>query len=208
VNPKIGLTFAAVLRSLLRHDPDVMMVGEVRDFETAEITIQTALTGHLVFSTLHTNDAASGITRLIDMGVEPFLISSSVEAFIAQRLVRLICKKCKEEVKGRRDDIIRQMEADMAQFPGNGNIEELKIYKGKGCRACNNTGYTGRTGIYETLLVTEDIKKLILTKAYSDVIKKKALELGMKTLRQDGWSKVLAGLTTFEEVVRVTQAEE
>ena len=208
VNPKIGLTFAAVLRSLLRHDPDIMMVGEVRDFETAEITIQTALTGHLVFSTLHTNDAASGITRLIDMGVEPFLISSSVEAFIAQRLVRLICPKCKEEVNLQKEEIIRQMEADLADLSEKDRPKEFRIYKGRGCRSCNNTGYVGRTGIYEALLVTEEIKKLILTKAYSDVIKKKALQLGMKTLRQDGWGKVLAGVTTFEEVVRVTQAEE
>ncbi|MCX5667882.1 MAG: ATPase, T2SS/T4P/T4SS family [Candidatus Omnitrophica bacterium] len=208
VNPRIGLTFAAVLRSLLRHDPDIMMVGEVRDFETAEITIQTALTGHLVFSTLHTNDAASGITRLIDMGVEPFLISSSVEAFIAQRLVRLICPKCKEEANDQKEEIIRQMEADMADLSGKDHPKEFRIYKGRGCRSCNNTGYVGRTGIYEALLVTEEIKKLILTKAYSDVIKKKALQLGMKTLRQNGWEKVLAGVTTFEEVVRVTQAEE
>ena len=208
VNPKIGLTFAAVLRSLLRHDPDIMMVGEVRDFETAEITIQTALTGHLVFSTLHTNDAASGITRLIDMGVEPFLISSSVEAFIAQRLVRLICPKCKEEVNLQKEEIIRQMEADLADLSEKDRPKEFRIYKGRGCRSCNNTGYVGRTGIYEALLVTEEIKKLILTKAYSDVIKKKALQLGMKTLRQDGWGKVLAGVTTFEEVVRVTQTEE
>lgn len=186
VNPKIGLTFAQALRSMLRHDPDIMMVGEVRDFETAEITIQTALTGHLVFSTLHTNDAASGVTRLLNIGVEPFLIASSVVAFIAQRLVRVLCKKCKEKYEPK-------------------NSKDKTLYRARGCEACNNTGYMGRTGIYEILLVNEEIEKLILKKASASEIKEKAQKLGMKNLRDDGWEKVIAGVTTPEEVMRVTQ---
>lgn len=204
INPKIGVTFAVMLRSMLRHDPDIMMVGEVRDFETAEITIQTALTGHLVFSTLHTNDAASGVTRLIDIGIEPYLIASSVEAFIAQRLVRVICKDCKTEDRGQMPEVKAQIRDDLKDEIREEKLE-IKIYKGKGCKACNNTGYMGRTGIYEFLLVDDEIRKLILQKTSSDVIKKKAVELGMKVLRQDGWGKVLAGITTPEEVMRVTQ---
>lgn len=204
INPKIGLTFATILRSMLRHDPDIMMVGEVRDFETAEITIQTALTGHLVFSTLHTNDAASGITRLIDIGVEPYLIASSVEAFIAQRLVRVICKDCKIEDRGQMTEIRSRIAADLEALIQEKHLE-IKIYKGKGCKACNNTGYMGRTGIYEFLLLEDEIKQLILQKTSSNIIKKKAVEQGMKLLRQDGWEKVLAGITTPEEVMRVTQ---
>ena len=202
INSKIDLTFARILRSMLRHDPDVIMVGEVRDFETAEITIQTALTGHLVFSTLHTNDAAGGITRLIDMGIDPFLISSSVEAFIAQRLVRVICDKCKVGCEP------GDMSYELKEMLKTQNSKLKTVYKGKGCKACNNTGYIGRTGIYEILPVGEEIRKLILEKTSSDVIKRKALELGMKTLRQNGWERVLAGITTVEEVVRVTQEEE
>lgn len=198
INPKIGLTFARALRSMLRHDPDIMMVGEVRDIETAEITIQTALTGHLVFSTLHTNDAASGATRLIDIGVEPYLIASSVDAFVAQRLVRVICDKCKEKEK------IKNEKLEIEDLPKG---KETIIYRGKGCKACNNTGYMGRTGIYEILLVNEEIDKLILQKTSSEEIKKRAVALGMKTLRHDGWKKVMAGITTPEEVMRVTQLE-
>jgi type II secretion system protein E len=204
INPKIGVTFAVMLRSMLRHDPDIMMVGEVRDFETAEITIQTALTGHLVFSTLHTNDAASGITRLIDIGIEPYLIASSVEAFIAQRLVRVICDKCKAEDRGQMPEVRAQIENDLKDEIREKKLE-IKIYKGKGCKACNNTGYMGRTGIYEFLLINDEIRKLILQKTSSDIIKKKAIEFGMRILRQDGWEKVLAGITTPEEVMRVTQ---
>jgi type II secretory ATPase GspE/PulE/Tfp pilus assembly ATPase PilB-like protein len=189
---------------MLRHDPDIMMVGEVRDFETAEITIQTALTGHLVFSTLHTNDAASGITRLIDIGIEPYLIASSVEAFIAQRLVRVICDKCKAEDRGQMPEVRAQIENDLKDEIREKKLE-IKIYKGKGCKACNNTGYMGRTGIYEFLLINDEIRKLILQKTSSDIIKKKAIEFGMRILRQDGWEKVLAGITTPEEVMRVTQ---
>ncbi|MBI3602049.1 MAG: Flp pilus assembly complex ATPase component TadA [Candidatus Omnitrophica bacterium] len=195
VNPRIGLTFAAVLRSMLRHDPDVMMVGEVRDFETADITIQTSLTGHLVFSTLHTNDAATGVTRLIDIGVEPFLIASSVEAFIAQRLVRLVCGECKENYKlDQMSDVLKQM------VQGS-----TTIYRGRGCKSCGYTGYAGRSGIYEILLVNEEIKKLILQKTSADVIRNKAIQSGMRTLQQSGWEKVAAGLTTPEEILRVIQ---
>ena len=197
VNPKIDLTFSVILRSMLRHDPDIMMVGEVRDRETADITIQTALTGHLVFSTLHTNDAASGITRLMDIGLEPYLIASSVEVFIAQRLIRLICNNCKETTT---------IPAEIARhFHGSENPVKQQACRGKGCKTCNNTGYMGRTGIYEILLLDDPIKTLILQKASSTMIKEKAVEAGMRTLKQDGWAKIQAGLTTPEEVLRVVQ---
>ena len=204
VNVKIGLTFAVTLRSMLRHDPDVMMVGEIRDFETAEIAIQTALTGHLVFSTLHTNDAASAVTRLIDIGVEPYLIASSVEAFIAQRLVRVICSHCKEGFDLRSDIVAGEFLAADASLilPESSGV---KIYRGKGCKICNQTGYLGRSGIYEILLPREEIKKMIVQKTPSDVIKKQAVALGMRTLKQAGWEKILAGVTTPEEVLRVIQ---
>jgi len=208
INPRINLTFAAMLRSMLRHDPDIMMVGEVRDSETAEITIQTALTGHLVFSTLHTNDAASGATRLIDIGIEPYLIACSVNAFIAQRLVREICDKCKEQVK--LSTIAKSMslgKEEQGILDSMRDGKDVVVYRGKGCKECKETGYMGRTGIYEILPVTEEIKRLILQKVSSDALKAKAIELGMHTLRQDGWDKVLLGITTIEEVMRVTQSE-
>ncbi len=198
VNPKIDLTFAKALRSILRHDPDVIMVGEVRDFETAQITIQTALTGHLVFSTIHTNTAAGGATRLIDMGIDPFLITSSVQAFLAQRLVRVICPDCKEEVTNEKLEISEA-------FPGMNPNQPF--YRGKGCQNCNKTGYKGRAGIYEILIMTEDIRKLILQKSSDDVIERKARDMGVKSLLQSGWEKVFAGVTTPEEVRRVTQVE-
>jgi len=201
INPKIDLTFAKMLRSMLRHDPDVMMVGEVRDYETAEITIQTALTGHLVFSTLHTNDASSGVTRLLNIGIEPYLIASSVEAFIAQRLVRVICNHCKEKVPP--DKALDSMLSEEGSAPAGG--EARHIYKGKGCKQCSNTGYRGRTGIYEILLMNEEIRKQILKKTSADEIKEMAVKAGMRTLRQDGWDRVLEGVTTPEEVIRVTQ---
>jgi type II secretion system protein E len=201
VQPKIDLTFANALRSMLRHDPDIMMVGEVRDYETAEITIRVALTGHLVFSTIHTNDAAGGVTRLIDMGVEPFLVASAVECFIAQRLVRVICDHCKREAK---------YSSELAKEFGISDKEamEIKLYEGAGCENCKHTGYKGRTAIYEILVITESIRELILKRASSDQIKKKALSLGMRTLRQDGWEKIKLGMTTPAEVIRVTQQEE
>lgn len=203
VKPAIGLSFASALRSVLRHDPNIIMVGEVRDFETAEITIQTALTGHLVFSTLHTNDAATGVTRLIDIGIEPYLVSSSVEAFIAQRLVRVICGNCKTDVTAQSQDAVKQIERDLKADPCG-----IKVYKGKGCKTCNYTGYMGRTAIYEILVMRDELRKLINEKASSDIIRKKALELGMKTLKHDGWLKVTEGVTTPEEVFRVTHLEE
>lgn len=202
VNPKIGFNFATGLRHMLRHDPDVMMVGEVRDYETAEIAIRAALTGHLVFSTLHTNDAAGAVTRLLDMGIEPFLVSSSLECLIAQRLVRFICPKCKV-LKADTKEIIEQIKKDIE--PG---VKEVELYEGKGCEACRFTGYHGRTGIYEILTITHSIRELILAHASSQQIKEKAVSEGMRTLRQDGLQKVLAGLTTFNEVMRVTQQEE
>lgn len=200
VQPKIGFGFAEGLRSMLRHDPDIMMVGEVRDFDTAEIAIRAALTGHLVFSTLHTNDAAGAVTRLLDMGVEPFLVSSSLECLIAQRLVRMICPKCKEKYT-----ISKKALQDLGF---SAKQEEEILFRGKGCQDCRSTGYRGRTGIYEILLLSESIRELILTRASSQQIKKKALEQGMITLRQDGWQKALAGITTIDEVIRVSQQEE
>ncbi len=201
VQPKINLTFANALRSMLRHDPDVMMVGEVRDYETAEITIRVALTGHLVFSTIHTNDAAGGVTRLIDMGVEPFLVSSAVECFIAQRLVRVICSKCKRVVKPDKE-LLKELGVS------SHNLSKVKIYEGKGCEVCRFTGYKGRTAIYEILVMNEPIRELVLKRSSSDQIKSKAVALGMRTLRQDGWEKIMAGITTPSEVIRVTQKEE
>jgi len=203
VMPEIGLDFARGLRSILRHDPDVIMVGEVRDFETAEIAIRVALTGHLVFSSIHTNDAASGITRLIDIGVEPFLVASSVEAFIAQRLIRVICPDCRFEDKTEHFELRELIAKDL-----DIRLEDVKIFRGKGCSNCNSTGFLGRRAIYEILLVDELIKDLVLKKASSDQIKRAALSRGMRTLRQDGWNKTITGVTTPEEVLRVTSAEE
>ena len=177
MNPKINLTFANSLRSMLRHDPDIMMVGEIRDLETAEIAIQAALTGHLVFSTLHTNDAASAVTRLMHMGIQPYLIASAARAFIAQRLVRLICTECREKVSDPPAGVLQ--EAGLTSY-----------YRGKGCEACRFTGFKGRTAIYEILTVDDRIKELILQKTPSDVIKKEAVRLGMKTLYQDGLKKI------------------
>jgi len=198
VNPKIGLTFAHGLRSILRHDPDVVLVGEVRDPETAEIAIQAAMTGHLVFSTLHTNDAASAMTRLLDMGIEPFRIASVVRAIAAQRLVRVLCPDCKEAFSPP-PEILRDTGILPARLGGR------VIYRAKGCPACAGTGYRGRTGIYEIMLVSEPIRHLIMRKADSATIARQALEEGMKTLREDGAEKVLAGITALEELVRVTQ---
>lgn len=201
VNSKIGLTFASALRNLLRHDPDIMMVGEVRDLETGELAIRTALTGHLVFSTLHTNDAASGVTRLVDMGVEPYLVASSVQAFIAQRLVRTICNECKETVLLK--DIYKEKQASKDAFE---IIEKpTHVFRGKGCEACKFAGYKGRVAIYEFLLINEEIRQLILDKASASQIKKKAIESGMRTLLREGWQKIREGVTTPQEVLRVTE---
>jgi len=201
VRPDIGLTFAMGLRHILRQDPNVIMVGEIRDLETAEIAIRAALTGHLVFSTLHTNDAPSAFTRLIDMGIEPFLVASSVEAVMAQRLVRTICPFCKTEQKVDRDYLTR------IGYPES-EIETAVFYHGKGCENCRQLGYQGRMGIYELLLLNETIRPLILSRAPSSTIANKSVEQGMRPLRVDGWTKVREGKTTIEEVLRVTQIEE
>jgi len=199
VNPKINLTFASGLRSIVRQDPDVILVGEIRDLETAEIAIQAALTGHLVFSTLHTNDSASTITRLIDMGIEPFLVSSSVLAILAQRLIRLVCPSCKVPYKPD-PELVRQMGLSMDE------VGNRMFYRAAGCKECLNTGYRGRTGIFELLILNDDIRSLILKTSDSNQIKRLAVQQGLVTLAQDGAKKVMEGITTIEEVLRVTQA--
>ena len=197
VNEAIGLTFARVLRSFLRQDPDRIMIGETRDLETAQIAIQASLTGHLVFTTLHTNDAPGAITRLIDMGVEPFLISSTLEAVLGQRLLRSICRQCRTAYQPN--------EALLAESGiARRDIGEKQFYYGKGCDACNNTGYKGRKGIYELLKITDPIRELINERAPTVTLKQKAIELGMVTLRQDGLRSIFAGDTTIDEVLRYT----
>jgi general secretion pathway protein E len=201
VNPRINLTFANGLRSILRQDPNVIMVGEIRDLETAEIAIQASLTGHLVFSTLHTNDAAGSVIRLIDMGVEPFLVASSVTSILAQRLVRGICPHCREQYQPLPEEV-EEAGIQAADIPKEG------IWRGTGCSMCMDTGYLGRTGIYELLIVSDGIKASILKNPDSGTVKKVALAEGMRTLRQDGALKVLEGITTIEEVLRVTREED
>lgn len=198
VNPKIDLTFARGLRSIVRQDPDVILVGEIRDQETADIAVQSALTGHLVFSTLHTNDSASAITRLVDIGVEPFLISSSVLAVVAQRLIRMLCPDCKQPHTPD-NAILQSLGITTDQF------QKSVFYKTQGCNNCFNTGYKGRTGIFEIMPLDASLKSLILQTYDSNRIKKEAVNLNMVTLRQDGAQKVLNGMTTIEEVLRVTQ---
>lgn len=199
VNPKIDLTFASGLRSIVRQDPDVILVGEIRDTETAQIAIQSALTGHLVFSTLHTNDSAGAITRLRDMGIEQFLIASSVNAILAQRLVRIICPHCKEEYTPAPEMLQRIGVAEV-------DIPDHKAYRGKGCAKCYQTGYKGRCGIFELLLMTPDMKALVLKTSDSNEIKRQAIANGMISLQQDGAMKVLQGITTIEEVYRVCRS--
>ncbi len=195
----IGLNFASALRAMLRHDPDVIMVGEVRDVETARISIQSALTGHLVLSTLHTNDAASSITRLIDMSIEPYLIASSVECFIAQRLIRLLCPQCK---------VPTQIDAQTASMFGVDNVgADVVIYESKGCPGCRMTGYSGRGVIAEILMMDEGIRDLIIKKATASQIKDAAIHKGMNTLRVAGWKKIIKGLTSPSEVLRVTHTD-
>ena len=198
VNPKINLTFAGGLRSIVRQDPDVILVGEIRDQETAAIAVQSALTGHLVFSTLHTNDSASAITRLVDIGVEPFLISSSVLAVVAQRLIRVLCRDCKQPYTPD-NSTLESIGITPDQF------QDTTIYRADGCENCFHTGYKGRTGIFEIMLMDSSLKSLILTTYDSSQIKNAALNLNMVTLRQDGIQKVLSGISTIEEVIRVTQ---
>ena len=198
VNPKINLTFANGLRSIVRQDPDVILVGEIRDLETAQISIQAALTGHLVFSTLHTNDSSSAVTRLIDMGIEPFLVTSSVNAILAQRLVRRLCKTCRESVVPDQESLQSiGIEPEM--------LESRTIYRNKGCPDCLQTGHRGREGIFELLIMDDEIKSTILRTSDANAIKKVGVDHGMITLRRDGARKVLEGITTIEEIFRVTE---
>ena len=194
---QIGLNFAAALRAFLRQDPNIILVGEIRDFETAEIGVKAALTGHLVLSTLHTNDAPSTVSRLMNMGIEPFLVATSVNLICAQRLVRRICSNCKEEL-----EVPEQTLLDAGYTPEE--AKTVKIYHGKGCTTCNKGGYKGRTGLYEVMEVTDELRELILVGASALELKKKAVELGMITLRRSGLTKIAAGLTTMEEVLRET----
>jgi len=196
VHEKVGLTFGATLRSILRQDPDIILVGEIRDVETAEISIQASLTGHLVLTTLHTNEAAGSITRLIDMGIEPFLLTSTILAVCGQRLVRMICPMCKEVA-----DIDKEKLKLLA--PPNTDISKITLYRGRGCEECTGTGYKGRTGIFELFIMSEEIQELVLQKAPANVLHAKAQELGMVTMAMDGWNKVMQGITTLEEVHRV-----
>ncbi len=202
MRPDIGLTFSSALRTFLRQDPDVIMVGEIRDKETAEIAIRAALTGHLVFSTLHTNDSASTITRLLDMGIEPFLVASSVEGIVAQRLVRGLCQACRKPVE-LDETFLREHRFPVEQLAGG-----HRIYGAGGCDECRHHGYKGRTGIFEILPVNDDIRPLIVTHASAGSIKQAAFGHGMKTLREDGWEKVLSGVTTVDEILRVTEEDE
>jgi type IV pilus assembly protein PilB len=197
VREEIGLTFASSLRSFLRQDPDIIMVGEIRDFETAEIGVKAALTGHLVLSTLHTNDAPGTISRLLNMGIEPFLVSSSVILIMAQRLARKICNQCREEEKVPVAALIK------SGFPEE-TANTVKCFRGKGCPSCNGTGYRGRIALYEVMPIKDELKELILEGASTSDIKKAAIRLGMKTLRMSGLTKVADGMTTMEEVMRVT----
>ena len=199
VHPKIGLTFAASLRAILRHDPDVVLVGEIRDLETAENAIQASLTGHLVFSTLHTNDAAGAYTRMVDMGVEPFLVASTVEAVMAQRLIRRLCPACKTAYKPSKSDL-------PPDFPWE-QLGDRPLYKATGCRTCRGAGYSGRFGIYELLVTTETIRQLAHDRVSSWELRKAALAEGMKPLRMDAWDKTMVGQSSIEEVVRLTKGD-
>jgi type II secretory ATPase GspE/PulE/Tfp pilus assembly ATPase PilB-like protein len=199
VSEKAGLTFARGLRSILRHDPDVILIGEIRDQETAQIAVQASLTGHLVFSTLHTNDAPGALTRLVDMGVEPYLVSSSLEAVLAQRLVRVLCAHCKQEDRS---------PAAQAFKTSVGIPAGVAIYRSVGCRECRNTGFYGRHAIFEWMDTDEQIRRMILTSASTDQIREAARRNGMHTLAEDGWRLVQRGITTVEEVLSVTTAKE
>jgi general secretion pathway protein E len=200
VSPKIGLTFAAALRSILRHDPDIIMVGEMRDRETAEIAIQAALTGHMVFSTLHTNDAPSGITRMVDMGVEPYLVAATVSGILAQRLIRLVCDSCAEP-EYPPPEVMEQFDAALPDIPAP------RFRRGRGCEACGGSGYRGRTGIYELMVLTEEMRSRIITGAPLSEIRGLAQAGGLVPLRAAGWAKACAGVTSLAEVLRVTREE-
>jgi general secretion pathway protein E len=198
VSPKIGLTFASALRSVLRQDPNVILVGEIRDLETAEIAIQASLTGHLVFSTLHTNDAPSAITRLVDMGVEAYLVASSLVAVLAQRLVRVLCRECREAYNP---------SAEALAEIGIKSKGEVRVYRAVGCGKCHHTGYRGRVGIFELMLVDDAVRNLVTQSIDAKTIKQTAVQRGMNTLRADGAHKVLDGVTSIEEVLRATEEE-
>ncbi len=197
VHDSIGLNFARVLRAFLRQDPDRIMVGETRDLETAQIAVQASLTGHLVFTTLHTNDSSGAVTRLIDMGVEPFLISAALEAVLAQRLIRKICEKCRIPYEPT-ESVLEQLGLSVHE------IGDKQFYYGQGCDECNDTGYSGRKGIYELLDISDPIRELINERRPSIVMKRKAIELGMVTLREDGLRNIYDGATTIEEVLKYT----
>jgi type IV pilus assembly protein PilB len=197
----IGLNFAGALRSFLRQDPDIIMIGEIRDFETAEIAVKAALTGHMVLSTLHTNDAPATINRLLNMGIEPFLVASAVNLITAQRLARRVCSECKEQ-----EDVPEQALID-AGVPA-GEASSYVCYRGKGCTTCNNTGYKGRVGFYQVMPMLEEIRELILNGANTTEIKRESMRLGIKTMRQSALTKLQEGVTSFEEVLRVTIADE
>ena len=201
VNPDIQVTFATVLRAILRHDPDTILIGEIRDFETAEVAIQSALTGHLVFSTLHTNDSPSAITRLRDMGIEPFLITATVEAILAQRLVRKICSECRTQFEPS-DELLMELQLPIAQ------ARQYKFYYGRGCQRCNNSGYKGRCGIYELLEVNDEVRDLVASSASVDDIRNYCRSQGMTTLREAGLKLIFDGVTTIDEVVRETVMED
>lgn len=206
VNEKTNLTFAEGLRSILRQDPDIIYVGEIRDSETADIAINSAMTGHLVLSTLHTNDAATALPRLMDMNIEPFLVASTVNVIIAQRLVRKICEKCKVSYAGKMDDLKNNISEDelLSAF---GKFTEIRLYKGKGCQVCRGTGYSGRVGIFEVMVITDPLRDLIMKRAEANVITKKAIREGMTTMIQDGLKIAQHGVTTIGEVLRVTKEE-
>jgi type IV pilus assembly protein PilB len=200
VNADIDVTFANVLRAILRHDPDIILVGEIRDFETAEIAVQSSLTGHLVFSTLHTNDAPTAITRMRDMGVPPFLITATIEAVLAQRLVRKICTECRTQFEPS-DDLLMELQLPIAQ------ARRYKFYYGRGCQRCNNTGYKGRCGIYEIMDINDDVRDLVTSDASVDEIRNLARAQGMTTLREAGLKLIFDGVSTIDEVVRETVME-
>jgi type II secretory ATPase GspE/PulE/Tfp pilus assembly ATPase PilB-like protein len=209
VNPDIEFTFAAGLRHILRQDPDKVLIGEIRDYETAEMAVHTSLTGHLVFSTLHTNDAPGAITRLIDMNVEPYLVASTVEGIIAQRLARRVCTACCEMYSPDEHELVGLMGNGHS---GNGNDvvipDDLEIPRAVGCKECRGRGYKGRIGLFEVLFMTDELRSIALKHASTNEIRRLAVQLGMRGLREDGWRKVAAGFTTVEEVIRLTQEDE
>jgi len=200
VRSDIGMTFGAALRAILRQAPNIIMIGEIRDLETAEIAVNASLTGHLVFSTLHTNDAPGAVTRLIDMGVKPFLVASSTRAIMAQRLVRKVCEKCKEPYTPTESEL-------RLLGPAAQQLSRTQLYHGAGCADCSFTGYRGRIGIFEIFLINDEVRNLIFDQVPATVLRQKARELGMRTLREDGIRKVVAGQTTLSEVLRVTMGD-